>query len=520
MLFLRIFQHLLPRSRAWSITVDKTLRKFFVGLAEFATDPRDKVDEVWADLLPESTTEIEEWEKQHGVVFPSSSESQRRDALAVEWESQGGQSLAYIQGLLRDAGFDVYLHPFWRQGRTPYDLTGAVYSGKSFDTSTQTDQPSSIAFGDHGAKMYVLDGGTGGTDDVVEYSLSTLYDVSTATATGETLDVGAKDPSPNGLRFKPDGTQLFVIGNTNDKVYAWSLSTAWDLSTATFEDESPSVNSEESAPQGLAFSSDGTKFYVVGSISGTVYQYTLSTAWDVTTASYASKSKSVSSEDSFPISVTFDDDGDQMFVLGITNDAVFIYDLSTAWDVSTATLSDSFDVSGESGNGRGIAFGGNGGLGVGYDNGTRLFVVASTGTVFQYSVADFLARDPTDLLDDIQLGTTQCGEPLAQCGEPDAVCNTTTVNTPGYIVNLDLTSRAPPLLPTDSAKFPYFFYIGGETFGDSAVVEADRQRELERLLMKLKPTQQWIGLFLDYADPLVTESSDQLVTESGDRLFA
>lgn len=522
MLFLRIFQHLLPRSRAWSITVDKTLRRFFVGLAEFATQPRDKVDEVWADLLPESTTEIAAWERQHGVVFPAASEANRRAALEVEWASQGGQSLAYIQGLLRGAGFDVYLHPFWRQGRTPYDLTGAFYADKSFDTTGEGSFPQSIAFGDRGQKMYVLFGGSGaGSDQITEYECDPPYEAKTAVPTGATLSVAAQDTIPTSLYVRPDGSQLFVLGNSNDRVFAYTVTTAWELSTASYTAQSPSVNAQESAPQALTCSSDGSRFYIIGNASDTIYQYDLSDAWDVEAMSYSGKSKSVASEEPLPSGLTLDGDDDRIFVIGTASNAIHAYDIDDVEDIASASYSgDSLSVSSETSSATGLTFGGNGGLGVGYDNGTRLFVVASAGAVYQYSVADFEPRDPTALLDDIQLGTTQCGEPLAQCGEPDAVCNTTTVNTPGYIVNLDLTSRAPPLLPTDSAKFPYFFYIGGETFGTSAVVEADRRQELERLLMKLKPTQQWIGLFLDYSDPLVTESGDQLVTESGDRLFA
>lgn len=35
------------------------------------------------------------------------------------------------------------------------------------------------------------------------------------------------------LFFKPDGTEFYVIGDTSDSIRQYSLSVAWDLSTAT-----------------------------------------------------------------------------------------------------------------------------------------------------------------------------------------------------------------------------------------------------------------------------------------------
>jgi hypothetical protein len=103
-----------------------------------------------------------------------------------------------------------------------------------------------------------------------------------------------------------------------------------------------SVTSQETTPQGLAFSSDGTKCYVIGSTSDTIYQYTLSTAWDISTGSYASKSMSVSSQETSPVGLSFSLDGTKCYVVGTTNDTVYQYTLDSAWEltnVSTAITS-------------------------------------------------------------------------------------------------------------------------------------------------------------------------------------
>lgn len=107
-------------------------------------------------------------------------------------------------------------------------------------------------------------------------------------------------------------------------------------------------------------------------------------------------------------------------------------------------------------------------------------------------------RNPRDYTDDPLLGTVQCGEPLAQCGEPTAQCNSFLANEVGYIVNKNLTDVAPPAIPNDPLKWPYFVYWGGETFPALADVPAARREEFERLILKLCPTNDWLVTLINY----------------------
>jgi len=54
------------------------------------------------------------------------------------------------------------------------------------------------------------------------------------------------------------------------------------------------------------------------------------------------------------------------------------------------------------------------------------------------------------------------------------------------------------ILPTDPAFFPFFIYIGAETFPDHATVLQSRRNEFETLCLKICPTQLWIGVLVDY----------------------
>jgi len=116
------------------------------------------------------------------------------------------------------------------------------------------------------------------------------------------------------------------------------MATEWDVSTATYADKSVSITSQDTDPTGVTFSSDGTKMYIVGYATDTVYQYTLSTAWDVSTATYADKSKDVSAQDTIPTGVTFSSDGSKMYIMGITTDTVYQYTLPVPPPVAVNAL--------------------------------------------------------------------------------------------------------------------------------------------------------------------------------------
>ncbi|GAJ11326.1 unnamed protein product, partial [marine sediment metagenome] len=162
------------------------------------------------------------------------------------------------------------------------------------------------------------------------------WDVSTADYDTKFKDVSDQDTNPYGVSFKPDGTKMYMVGYTNDTVYQYSLSPAWDVSTADYDTKFKDVGDQETNPRGVFFKPDGTKMYIMGGATATVYQYSLSTAWDVSTADYDTKLKDVGGQDTNTYGVFFKPDGTKMYIMGNTNDTVYQYSLSTAWDVSTA----------------------------------------------------------------------------------------------------------------------------------------------------------------------------------------
>jgi len=115
-----IFKHLLPQARAWQLTINKQLKQFFEGLTvALIDDTRTFLDEIFQDIDPAETRELDTWETQFGLPNTSLSEADRRNRLDAAWKATGGQSPRYIQDTLQDNGFDVYVHEWWVPGTEP-----------------------------------------------------------------------------------------------------------------------------------------------------------------------------------------------------------------------------------------------------------------------------------------------------------------------------------------------------------------------------------------------------------------
>jgi DNA-binding beta-propeller fold protein YncE len=255
---------------------------------------------------------------------------------------------------------------------TGFDLSNASYS-QNFSVSSQDSTPQDVIFNNDGTKMFVL-GDT--NNDIFEYNLSTGFDVSTASYS-QNFSLDSQETQPFGVAFNTDGTKMFVVGAGGYVIY-YSLSTGFDVSTLSYQ--SPfNLSSQTSYPTGITFNTDGTSMFIVTSNEDKVFQYTLTTGFDISTASYSSKSFSTSSQDSGPTGVCFNTDGTKMFVVGYPSDTVWQYTLTTGFDVSTASYSNkSISVSSQDTFPSSVVFN---------TDGTKMFVAGRDGSdINEYTV--------------------------------------------------------------------------------------------------------------------------------------
>jgi len=261
----------------------------------------------------------------------------------------------------------------WRYSFEPSAGTGfdieAADLVKTYDQA-QDSTPEGVEFKPDGTKMYVA-GDT--NDSIFEYDLSTPWSVTSATFL-QGFSVSSQNGSVQGVRFKTDGTEMYVVGYSASEVNQYSLSTAWDISSASFTRFFDLI-SQERLPSGLFFKPDGAKMYIVGfNLGGDVFEYDLSTPWNISTASFL-QTLDVGSGQSRPYDMAFKPDGTHMFLVGQIGNLVIDYTLSTPWDISTATLS----VSQQLDNPVGLFI---------RADGLKMYVASTTGDViYEYDIA-------------------------------------------------------------------------------------------------------------------------------------
>jgi hypothetical protein len=210
------------------------------------------------------------------------------------------------------------------------EIDNMAYENVSFAVNSQTTFPYGLHFSTDGSKMFVIDYTN---DRIYQYSLSTVNVISSASYDGVFLDISGQDGTPTGLDFSPDGLKLFVAGNTNDSIFSYTLSTAFSISSAVYDNVSFSVVSQAN-PKGVVVSSDGSKMFICGDNSY-VYQYSMSTAFSLSTASYdnVSYNHGVGSATSF----SMNSNGTKMFIAAANTDTVKQFDLPVGFNLANAS---------------------------------------------------------------------------------------------------------------------------------------------------------------------------------------
>jgi len=191
-------------------------------------------------------------------------------------------------------------------------------------------------WGDSGYKIYLFYR-TGGSY-IYQINCTTAYDMSTASASwNKRFYIGPYESYATGLFFKPDGTRFYIIGTSQDKVQRFDMSTAWDVSTAsnTSSNNSPSFATTDTNMRGLHFKSDGTKFFMAGNTNKYIYEFSMTTAWDVSTASVTSNTYQDTRSTNFYEGVDFSPDGTKLY--RHAGSSTYQSDLTTAWDITTAS---------------------------------------------------------------------------------------------------------------------------------------------------------------------------------------
>lgn len=279
-----------------------------------------------------------------------------------------------------NAAFSFSLNIFGSLATTPYDLANASYVTSSANLTQESSPRGLFIKPDDGTKLYI----SGWSDNVFQYSLSTGWDASSVSYDSKSHNCAAQTGAPADVEFHPNGSMMFVLGASTN-VFHYDLTTPWDVSTASFTRQSGAV---PGGTYGFRFKQDGTSYYTISysdSTYGSITQWNLSTAWDISTATEYGEFvlTSINEQSTGIYDVDFSSDGTKAFVISLISDAVYEYGLSTPWDITSAAASHtrSFSVANETPTPRALIFA---------DNGTKLYVLGNASgnnKVLQYSTA-------------------------------------------------------------------------------------------------------------------------------------
>ena len=302
----------------------------------------------------------------------------------------------------------IFLFPFSSSFATvvTHFQTGTFEDDHQEDDGARDGILAGIEFNRDGTKMFTSFGFDPLSPDgdyhmINEYNLSTPYDISTKTYAGTTerceLGNGTNGVDTGGgaivydLEFSSDGMKIFITsrqatnGADKDKVYRFDLTSAYDISTCAYAQETTNLDSDtynnefdytketrKNRVQGVEINNDGTKLFLawmdVAGSNSLLLEYNLTTPYDLTTMTLVTNAginvgTGGTGEVNNPASMRFSANGKRIFIVSHSNPGVTQISLTNAYDTSSFTIDgkqriDSLTTTNTES--RGIAFSGNG----------------------------------------------------------------------------------------------------------------------------------------------------------------
>ena len=168
-----------------------------------------------------------------------------------------------------------------------------------------------------------------------ELAISTAIDIRGLTDDAIKFNFAPQHTLPRSIEIKPDGTKLYMTGSSSGGtpgVYQYTLSSPYDLSSMAYDNTLLDLTAIGNTPITFDFKPDGTKLWVIE--TSTIYQFSLSTSWDIGTATLdASYSGTLLGATQY--GMAFDDAGTKLIVQA--GDFLREYVMSNPYDLTDLT---------------------------------------------------------------------------------------------------------------------------------------------------------------------------------------
>ena len=160
------------------------------------------------------------------------------------------------------------------------------------------------------------------------------YDLTALTYTSNFFDFSTEDSDCFCALIVDSGTKLYVNGANTDRIYEYALTTAYDVSSAVLQ-ASHDYSGQSGTSTAMWISPDGKHLFLGDDAVGFVRSYTFGTNFDITTLTYDGLALAISQTTD---GLTFSDDGLQMWAYEEDDSTWHEYDLATAWVLFPSTV--------------------------------------------------------------------------------------------------------------------------------------------------------------------------------------
>ena len=258
------------------------------------------------------------------------SPSRNTETAGIAWNNDGSKLFVMGTGGLSNNDDELLEYTCL----TNFDASSCVYvrelplnnNHEGSNGPINDRHPYGFTFDDDGSHVYV----SGNYNNkIYEIELGSAFNLSSATKRQEIASV---DGTPCGITFNNDGTKLFLAGFAGDRIIVWPLSTAYSLASGSVGTPAEyDVSTQSSRPRDIDFNSDGTKMYIVSAPNNEyVSVYSLNTAFDLSAGfSHLGNFTTVSDQDEQPFSIEFNNDGTKFYMNGYQTDSVYEYDVDS-----------------------------------------------------------------------------------------------------------------------------------------------------------------------------------------------
>ena len=252
-----------------------------------------------------------------------------------------------IGNIFYDNGFAVVTHPEYRHVLNNYDITNIISVVSSSISGSggapEVAQSTGIRFNSSGTKLFAVR--TTPTDELIEFNLDTPFDITTinensSSYTAEYITGVAANPLD--IEFSSDGLNVYIGYYTDREIFQYQLSSSFDLNSKYGDPKLLTLDSSI-RPYGITFNNLGTKLYVMSSVEKVLYQYKLENPYDITTSRGIEAFRNIGDDGiitSGPDGIKFDPSGYHLFVSGQTGGGrIAHYILDIPFDIRSINLS-------------------------------------------------------------------------------------------------------------------------------------------------------------------------------------